>query len=137
MVGQILSRPEYMGHTVNFRSHKESYKDKQAVRHAPEDWLIFENTHKAIVDKGTWELAQSLRQTPRRIDHIGEANPLTGLVYCADCGAKMYNHRSPGKEGTSKPYPSDFLTAPHIHCLGRSGLKRVTDITSQLRLCEH
>lgn len=69
----------------------------------------FENTHEAIVDKGTWELAQSLRQTPRRIDHIGEANPLTGLVYCADCGAKMYNHRSPGKEGTSKPYPSDFF----------------------------
>lgn len=109
MVGQILSRPEYMGHTVNFRSHKESYKDKQTVRHAPEDWLIFENTHEAIVDKGTWELAQSLRQTTRRIDHIGEANPLTGLVYCADCGAKMYNHRSPGKEGTSKPYPSDFF----------------------------
>lgn len=109
MVGQILSRPEYMGHTVNFRSHKESYKDKQTVRHAPEDWLIFENTHEAIVDKGTWELAQSLRQTPRRIDHIREANPLTGLVYCADCGAKMYNHRSPGKEGTSKPYPSDFF----------------------------
>ncbi len=109
MVGQILSKPEYMGHTVNFRSHKESYKDKQAVRHAPEDWLIFENTHEAIVDKGTWELAQSLRQTPRRIDHVGEANPLTGLVYCADCGAKMYNHRTPGKEGTKKPYPSDFF----------------------------
>lgn len=109
MVGQILSKPEYMGHTVNFRSHKESYKDKKAVRHAQEDWLIFENTHEAIVDKSTWELAQSLRQTPRRIDHIGEANPLTGLVYCADCGAKMYNHRTPGKEGTKKPYPSDFF----------------------------
>ena len=109
MVGQILSKPEYMGHTVNFRSHKVSYKDRQAVRHAPEDWLIFENTHEAIVDKGTWELAQSLRQTPRRIDHIGEANPLTGLVFCADCGAKMYNHRTPGKEGTKKPYPSDFF----------------------------
>ena len=69
----------------------------------------FENTHEAIVDKGTWELAQSLRQTPRRIDHIGEANPLTGLVYCADCGAKMYNHRSLGKEGTVKFYPYDFF----------------------------
>lgn len=109
MVGQILSKPEYMGHTVNFRSHKESYKDKQMIRHAPEDWLVFENAHEAIVDKGTWELAQSLRQTPRRIDHIGEANPLTGLVYCSDCGAKMYNHRSPGKEGTGKSYPSDFF----------------------------
>lgn len=50
IVGQILSKPEYMGHTVNFRSHKASYKDKQPVYHAPEDWLIFENTHEAIVD---------------------------------------------------------------------------------------
>ncbi len=106
-VGQILSKPEYMGHTVNFRSHKESYKDKRAVVHAPEDWLIFENTHEAIVDKETWELAQKLRKTPRRHDTIGEANPLTGLLYCADCGAKLYNHRSRGT--VAKPYPSDWF----------------------------
>ena len=105
VVGQILSKPEYMGHTVNFRFHKESYKDKQAVRHAPEDWLIFENTHEAIVDKATWELVQKLRGTPRRIDTLGEANPLTGLVFCADCGAKMYNQRTRGSD--TKPYPSD------------------------------
>ena len=104
-VGQILSKPEYMGHTVNFRTHKESYKDKRAVVHAPEDWLIFENTHEAIVDKATWELAQRLRKTPRRHDTIGEANPLTGLLYCADCGAKLYNHRSRGT--ATKPYSSD------------------------------
>ena len=105
IVGRILSKPEYMGHTVNFRSHKESYKDKQPVYHAPEDWLIFENTHEAIVDKGTWELVQKLRGTPRRIDTLGEANPLTGLVFCADCGAKMYNQRTRGSD--TKPYPSD------------------------------
>ena len=39
---QILSKPEYMGHTVNFRSHKQSYKDKNAVMNPKEDWLIFE-----------------------------------------------------------------------------------------------
>ena len=97
-----------MGHTVNFRSHKQSYKDKNAVMNPPEDWLIFENTHEAIVDAETWELAQKLRKTPRRHDTLGEANPLTGLVFCADCGAKMYNHRSKG--GTeNNPYPSDFF----------------------------
>ena len=106
-VGQILSKPEYMGHTVNFRTHKESYKDKRAVVHAPEDWLIFEDTHEAIVDKETWELAQKLRKTPRRHDTIGEANPLTGLLYCADCGAKLYNHRSRGN--AAKSYPSDWF----------------------------
>ena len=72
-----------------------------------EDWLIFENTHEAIVDKEIWELAQKLRKTPRRHDTLGEANPLTGLLFCADCGAKMTNHRSKG--GTeNNPYPSDF-----------------------------
>ncbi len=107
IVGQILSKPEYMGHTVNFRSHKQSYKDKNSVPNPQEEWRIFENTHEAIVDKETWELAQKLRKTPKRIDTLGEANPLTGLLYCADCGEKMYNHRSRG--GTkNNPYPSDF-----------------------------
>ena len=105
IVGEILSKPEYMGHTVNFRSHKQSYKDKNAVMNPKEDWLIFENTHEAIVDKETWELAQKLRKTPRRHDTIGEANPLTGLLFCADCGEKMYNQRTRGSD--SKPYPSD------------------------------
>ena len=73
-----------------------------------EDWLIFEDTHEAIVDRETWELAQKLRKTPKRIDTLGETNPLTGLLYCADCGEKMYNHRSKG--GTeNNPYPSDFF----------------------------
>lgn len=107
IVGQILSKPEYMGHTVNFRSHKASYKDKTSVKNPKEGWLIFENTHEAVVDKETWELAQKLRKTPRRIDTLGEANPLTGLLFCADCGAKMYNHRTKG--GGKKPYPSDFF----------------------------
>ena len=107
VVGQILTKPEYMGHTVNFRSHKQSYKDKNAVMNPREDWLIFEDTHEAIVDRETWELAQKLRKTPKRIDTLGEANPLTGLLYCADCGAKMYNQRSRGTE--SKPYPYDVF----------------------------
>ncbi len=107
-VASILSKPEYIGHTVNFRTHKESYKDKQTVRNVPEDWLIFKDTHEAIVDKDTWELAQKLRQTPRRHNLFEDANPLTGLLYCADCGEKMYNHRSRG--GTeSNPFPSDFF----------------------------
>ena len=108
IVGQILAKPEYMGDTVNFRSHKASYKDKHSIPNPKEDWLIFKDTHEPIVDRETWELAQKLRKTPKRIDTFGVANPLTGLLYCADCGEKMYNHRSRG--GTkSNPYPSDFF----------------------------
>lgn len=66
-VTSILSKPEYMGHTVNFRSSKKHYKDKR-VKNPPEEWLIFENTHDAIVDPETWHLAQRTRTTRRRID---------------------------------------------------------------------
>ena len=108
VVGQIPAKPEYMGDTVNFRSHKASYKDKRAVMNPQDEWLIFENTHEAIVDRETWELAQKLRKTPRRIDHIEEANPFTGLLYCAECGAKMYNHRC--RAGSNKrSAPADFF----------------------------
>ena len=92
-VGIILAKPEYLGHTVNFRTSQKSYKDKR-VKNAPEDWLIFEHTHEDIIDKATWDRVQEIRQTVRRTDTTGEANPLTGLMFCADCGAKMYNHRT-------------------------------------------
>ena len=89
----ILSKQEYMGHTVNFRTRKVSYKSKKKVDNPPEEWVIFENTHEAIVDADTWQLAQHEKGTKTRIDSVGLANPLTGLMFCADCGAKMYNSR--------------------------------------------
>ena len=89
----ILSKQEYMGHTVNFRTRKVSYKSKKKVDNPPEEWVIFENTHEAIVDAATWHLAQHEKGTKTRIDSVGLANPLTGLMFCADCGAKMYNSR--------------------------------------------
>lgn len=102
----ILEKPEYMGHTVNFRSVIENYKTHKKRKLAPEEWQVFENTQEAIVDEQTWRLAQELRKTVRRPDRKGEANPLTGLVYCADCGAKMYNAR--GRSGQNK----DMLGQP-------------------------
>ena len=108
-VNMILTRPEYMGHTVNFRTSKKSWKDKR-VKNSPENWLIFENTHEAIIDPETWQLAQRVKQAVRRTDTTGIANPLTGLVYCADCGERMYNHRgSSGKQRKDGSYgTSDF-----------------------------
>jgi len=95
-ISNILEKPEYMGHTVNFRSVKESYKDKRQTKNPKEDWVIIENTHEPIVDPGTWETAQRCRKTIKRTDTFGEANPLTGKLFCADCGAKMFNHRKAG-----------------------------------------
>ena len=46
-IADMLAKPEYMGHTVNFRAYKPSYKDKKMIKRPPEEWLIFENTHEA------------------------------------------------------------------------------------------
>jgi DNA invertase Pin-like site-specific DNA recombinase len=95
---KILKQREYMGDMVNFKTSKPSYKDKKQLMNPPEKQLVFEDTLPAIVDRQTWELAQKLRHTRRRPDKKGEANPLTGLVFCADCGAPMHNRRSGYKE---------------------------------------
>ena len=97
-VATIVKKPEYMGHTVNFRTTKESYKDKRITQNPQEDWLIFENTHEAIIEPGIWQTAQRCRTVKRRSDTLGEPNPLTGLLYCADCGKRMFNHRLEAKE---------------------------------------
>jgi DNA invertase Pin-like site-specific DNA recombinase len=91
---EILSNKSYCGHTVNFKTKKTSYKIKSSKPAPPDEWLIFENTHEAIITQEVFDTVQKLRGTPRRIDHFGEANPLTGLLYCFDCGAKLYNSRS-------------------------------------------
>jgi len=97
-VATIIKKPEYMGHTVNFRTTKESYKDKMVTQNPQEDWVVFENTHEAIVDPGVWQTAQKCRTVKRRTDTLGEPNPLTGILYCADCGKRMFNHRLEARE---------------------------------------
>ncbi|MCL1883475.1 MAG: recombinase family protein [Defluviitaleaceae bacterium] len=92
-VSNLLDMPEFMGHTVNFRTYKDSYKDKKAKRRPKEEWVVFKNTQEPVVDEQTWETAQKCRVVKRRATSSGEPNPLTGLVYCGDCGGRMYNHR--------------------------------------------
>jgi ribosomal protein L37E len=101
-VAKILSKPEYAGHTVNLRTEKAHFKDKGVMWKSKEDWLIFKDTHEAIVEQEIWDMAQKCRTVKRRTDTMGEANPLTGLVYCYDCGRRMYNHRSNDCEVTDK-----------------------------------
>ena len=106
MIRDIIKKPEYLGYTVNFRTSSKSYKEKVNIQNPPEKWAVFEGTQEPIVDLETWQLCQKLLDTPRRYDTFGEANPLTGLVFCADCGAKMINHRSRPRlkrDGTKDP----------------------------------
>ena len=89
-VRSILANPAYLGHTVNFRTRKKSYKCKKKLELPPEEWVTFENTQEAIVDATTYETVQRIRSAKRRPTDMGEMSVFSGLVYCADCGKKMY-----------------------------------------------
>ena len=98
-VRRILSNPIYLGHTINFRTKKKSYKSHSVVFLPKEDWVIFENTHEAIIDQDTFDTVQKLREgVKRRLSIDGEMSMFSGLLYCADCGAKMYLNRHRGSE---------------------------------------
>ena len=93
-VVHILKNREYLGHTCNFKTRKH-FKDKKSHYVPESEWTIFENTHEAIIDQETFDNVQRIRNNVRRYpDGWGEAHPLTGLMYCADCGGKMYVHRT-------------------------------------------
>ena len=135
-IAEMLAKPEYMGHTVNFRAYKPSYKDKKMIKRPSEEWLIFENTHEAIVDPETWKLAQRSRQTVRRTDTTGEANPLTGLMFCADCGGRMYNHKNGGralKEGWEPDPDSGLYPSDNYNC----STYVLTGKHSERKCCSH
>ncbi len=89
-VKSILANPAYLGHTVNFRTRKKSYKSKKKIELPKDEWVIFRNTHEAIIDEETFGIVERLRQAKRRPTDMGEMSIFSGLVYCADCGQKMY-----------------------------------------------
>lgn len=89
-IADILERPEYQGHTVNFKTYKQSYKSKKTCNNPEEKWLVFENTHEAIIDADTWARVQELRKNKRRPTRTGKTNMFSGIVRCADCGEKLY-----------------------------------------------
>ena len=90
----ILGREEYLGHTVNLRTRTKSYKDKRKVDNSKEDWLVFKNTHEAIIDQETFDIVQKMRShrrsNQRYKNRSGHENLFAGLVFCGTCGRKHY-----------------------------------------------
>ena len=93
-LSNILGREEYIGHTVNLRTRKKSYKDKRKVDNPKKDWLIFKDTHEAIIDQETFDIVQKMRShkrsNQRYKNRAGHENLFAGLVFCGTCGRKHY-----------------------------------------------
>ena len=108
----ILKKREYLGHTINFKTRKH-FKDKKSHYVSEDEWTIFENTHEAIIDQQTFDLVQKIRSNVRRYPNgWGEAAPLIGLLYCADCGGKMYVHRTNNGRRISQYTCSNYTKIP-------------------------
>ena len=96
-VAHILERREYLGHTVNFKTAKVSYKVKASVPNPEDKVMVFEHTHEAIIDEATWERVQELRKQRKRPNRYDEVGLFSGLLFCADCGHVMYQQRYQNK----------------------------------------
>ncbi|MBE6864908.1 MAG: DUF4368 domain-containing protein [Ruminococcus flavefaciens] len=92
-VRDMLSNRIYCGDTVNFQTYSKSNKLKKRIKNAPENILIFENTHEAIVNRELFNLVQKHYEGRKRPDRHGDTDKYAGYIYCADCGSKMYLHR--------------------------------------------
>ena len=93
----ILERKEYLGHTVNFKTEKISYKVKSSVENPEEKQAVFENTHEPIIDPATWERVQELRKQRKRPNRYDEVGLFSGILFCADCGSVLYQQRYENK----------------------------------------
>lgn len=89
-VASILSKQEYCGDTINFRTTTKSFKNKKKIERLQSEWQIFKNTHPAIIEREVFDLVQELRKLRRRPTRSGIVSPFSGLLYCADCREKLY-----------------------------------------------
>lgn len=86
----IIERQEYLGHTVLGKTFSENFKSKKRKKTAEAERLFFPNTHEPIIDQETWEMANRLRKrSPKRVADGTYSHRLSGLIFCADCDARM------------------------------------------------
>lgn len=93
-VSRMLEKIEYLGHTLNFKTRKQSYKSKKTLWNDPSEWVIFENTQPPIVEESVFLIVQNIRRSRRRPTKMGDMGIFSGLLYCAECGGKMYQCRA-------------------------------------------
>ena len=88
-VVHILERREYTGCTVNFKTYTNSIWDKKQRETPIEKQAVFYNTHPAIIEQEVFDKVQEIRKQRHRRTKTGKSSLFSGMVYCADCGAKM------------------------------------------------
>lgn len=138
-VRKMLLNRVYCGDTVNFKTYTKSNKLKKRLNNAPENVLIFKDTHEPIVDRMTFDLVQKHFEGRKRPDKRGKLDMFAGYLYCADCGARMYlrkgeinnyscsGHSKRGTDCTSAHY----IRATEVERVVLSALRHVTSFARE------
>ncbi|MFT8890078.1 MAG: recombinase family protein [Ethanoligenens sp.] len=143
-VRKMLENMAYLGHTVNCKTRRKSYKDKRQMLLPKEQQLVFENTHEPLIDADTWDIVQKVRQGKRRPTRMGEMDKFSGLVFCADCGSRHYHIRSANMKPGQTSYvcgkyrrdgreacSAHFIRTVVLDKLVLEDIRRVTAIASE------
>lgn len=94
-IAKILAQQEYCGDVINFKTYSKSFKNKARMPNPEENWAVFKNVHEPIIDRESFEAVQKLisktkRRAPKKEN--AEKNMFCDLLYCADCGSKLWSH---------------------------------------------
>jgi len=125
-VHKILDAPEYLGQTINFKTWTKSYKDNKCRFNPPENQLVFENAHPAIIDDETWDIVRKMRQHKRRVPRYGNPGLFSGVVYCSDCDAKLYFHTRALKTQSGTRYEGAYSCSEYRKEVQYQGQRRCT-----------
>ncbi len=113
VVNQVLKNPTYLGHLVQQRTTTVSYKNKTRRKKDPDEMVTIYNTHEAIVSQALWDRCREMEKSVSSGKYMrdGVIQPLSGLVVCADCGAKLYvgwNNTRHKRGGPRTQYPQNY-----------------------------
>lgn len=137
-VAKILSQQEYCGDVINFKTYSKSFKDKRRIANDESEWKVFKDVHEPIIDRDTFELVQKLvgktkrrsRKKPEEERHM-----FSDLLYCGDCGSKMWFHikqnKIPLPYFSCSNYKGDRGTCPETHFIRADSIEYV--VTKELQ----
>ena len=142
-ITKILENPAYIGNTVNFRTYRRSIWDKKTRMNSPENIKVFPNTHEAIVTEDEFNKVQQLRENRLRRTKSGKVHIFSGLVFCGDCGERMYfSSKRRGDRSydhyvcsTSRHYPEEctdhYISARTLEKLVWNHMKEVISFVTE------
>ena len=132
-ISGILQRQEYCGDIINFKTTSRSFKNRRRIDNAPEDRVIFKDVHEPIISREDFEIVQKLagnvKRRPPKPEN-GDKNIFCDLLYCADCGKKLWYHTNTNNSNihyfSCSNYVKDYRgTCPTRHYIRVEGVEQV------------